>query len=131
MPHALVFEIGGQRLALPQEGRREVLKRGPVVLLPHGGPFLLGLTALRGQAVPLLDLAALLGCPAPAGPLVVLAELASEVVAWPVDAVEGVVQVPPAAPDPAPVGEAPQPGAARPVNLPALVQHLRRALQAP
>lgn len=129
MARALIFDLGGQRLALPEGGRREVLVRGPVVPLPHGAPLLLGLTALHGQAVPLLDLAALLGCPPPTGHLTLLADLGGELLAWPVEEVGGLTELPALLPGHAPFGEPGLPGEPRPVNPAALVQRVRAALQ--
>ncbi|MBB5234778.1 chemotaxis protein CheW [Deinococcus budaensis] len=135
MPRALVFRIGTQRLALPEGGKREVLERGPALPLPHGAGLLLGLTALQGRAVPLLDLAGLLGLPAPGGTLTLLVDLAAdraadradEAVAWPVDAVEGLQDLSPEAGHPPGAGEA----ATEPrlLDLPALLEQVRGALQ--
>jgi len=99
------------------------------VPLPHAAPLLLGLTTLQGQAVPLLDLAALLGYPAPTSQLILLADLAGEVLAWPIELAEGLAELPSAALGHEPFGEAAHAGAPRPLNLAALLQHARAALQ--
>jgi len=58
---ALLLRVGGDLYALPVEWAREVVAAPAVTPLATAPPVLLGLFNLRGQIVPLLDTAALLG----------------------------------------------------------------------
>lgn len=85
-----------QRLcALPLAHVRETMRALPLEAVPEMPPFLLGLSVIRGVAVPVLDLARLLGAEAgdgAAGPgaRYVTLELGQRQVALAVDAVLGV-----------------------------------------
>jgi purine-binding chemotaxis protein CheW len=57
----LAFEVGGDRFALPLTSVHTVLRPGPVTPVPFTPPTVLGVIALRGAIVPLLDLARGLG----------------------------------------------------------------------
>ncbi|GGR98197.1 chemotaxis protein CheW [Deinococcus sedimenti] len=95
MPDALLVRVQDTRLALPLSGEQTIAEIGTVAPLPHGEPLLRGLTTLQGRAVPLLDLAPLLGHPAtPDTRLMVLTSLEGERVALIVDEVYGVSSVP-------------------------------------
>ena len=91
----LVFRAGGERFAIDAASVRVVAPVTTVRRLPHRAhPSLLGLVSVRGELMPCIALAALLGIPAPAdGPtpdlLVVLAER-DGITALLVDAAEGV-----------------------------------------
>jgi chemotaxis signal transduction protein len=58
---ALLLPVGGDLYALPVEWVREVVAAPTVTRLVTAAPVVLGLFNLRGQIVPLLDTAALLG----------------------------------------------------------------------
>jgi purine-binding chemotaxis protein CheW len=58
---ALLLPVGGDLYALPMDWVREVVSGPMVTPLVTASPLVLGLFNLRGQIVPLLDTAALLG----------------------------------------------------------------------
>ncbi|WP_426959533.1 chemotaxis protein CheW [Muricoccus radiodurans] len=72
---ALTVAVAGERLALPADRVREVLRPRPVTRVPHAPRALLGLANLRGTALPVVSLAALTGRegagPSPAARVVV------------------------------------------------------------
>lgn len=66
----LTFRAGGETYALGLLEIREIVEHGPLDSLPAASDAVLGLRNLRGEAVPVLDLARILGAPAaaPDGP---------------------------------------------------------------
>ena len=60
---ALLFELGGQRFALPISGVIELTRACAVQVLPQAPPLVLGVLNLRGQVVPVLDLRRRLSLP--------------------------------------------------------------------
>lgn len=93
---ALVVVAGGTRYALETRHVREVVRFAELRRLPAGAGLLRGLVAARGEAVPVADLAELLGGTEPAGaptfvvvidgpaaPVGLLVEEASDVIAVP------------------------------------------------
>ena len=58
---ALLLPVEGDLYALPMDWAREVVAAPPLTRLVTAPPIVLGLFNLRGQIVPLLDTAALLG----------------------------------------------------------------------
>ena len=56
----LVFELSGRRFAVPLAGVREVFNLGPLTPVPTAPPAVAGVTSLRGQVLPVIDLALLL-----------------------------------------------------------------------
>lgn len=60
---ALVFAVGPERFALPLTQVREVIATQPVTSLPGSPGWLVGLTNLRGELVPVVDLTRLLDLP--------------------------------------------------------------------
>jgi chemotaxis signal transduction protein len=59
MPDLVLVEAGGRRWAVPAARVREVAAVSTVTPIPTAPPPVVGLTQLRGQIVPVLDLAAL------------------------------------------------------------------------
>jgi purine-binding chemotaxis protein CheW len=59
-PEVLLFDVGGQRFAVPLGAVREVFNLGPLTPVPTAPGAVAGVTNLRGQVVPVLDLALLL-----------------------------------------------------------------------
>ncbi len=57
MADVVVVEAGGQRLALPAARVREVAAVSTVTPVPTAPPPVVGLTQLRGQILPVLDVA--------------------------------------------------------------------------
>lgn len=57
----LILDVAGTACALPREAVAEVLPLPDLQAAPASGGWLLGLANLGGRAVPVLDLAALLG----------------------------------------------------------------------
>jgi len=98
---ALVFTHHGLTLAVPARLGREAFSTGQVMPLPGGHAALLGLTEVRGRAVPLLNMSSLTAQEAPATPLPLslLLEVSGTYLALPVTRVLGVFSVD-AFPDP-------------------------------
>lgn len=95
MTRALLIEVAGCPVAIPTEGGRcEVLTAGPVTGLPVAAPLLLGLSMIHGRAVPLVNLAHLLGRPAAVAELSVLTETHGESLALPADRTLGLIELP-------------------------------------
>ena len=57
----LLFALGEARLAIELSRLEEILEPGPVTRAPGAPPWVLGAANLRGQALPVIDLAAKLG----------------------------------------------------------------------
>lgn len=91
---ALLFELGGEALAIPASASREAFVPGALTPLPGGAGVLLGLAAVRGGSAPLIDLSALLGLSAPRPGLALLTEVAGEALAFPVQRVLGFAGLP-------------------------------------
>ena len=60
---ALVFEVEGERYALPAEQVREVVRAVAVARLPRAPEIVQGVIDVRGELVPVLDLRARFGLP--------------------------------------------------------------------
>jgi purine-binding chemotaxis protein CheW len=101
----LVFRLGGDDYALPVASVREIVEARPPRAIPAQEPWQLGVVSVRGQIVPVWDLAARLGLVAspdrPAGLLVLLD--ASPPVAVVVDEVVGIRDLPDEALSPLPL----------------------------
>jgi hypothetical protein len=54
-PRMVVIDVGGRRLAVSTAHAREVAAAGWVTPVPTAGPFVAGVTQLRGQILPVLD----------------------------------------------------------------------------
>ncbi|MEE4119674.1 MAG: chemotaxis protein CheW [Paracoccaceae bacterium] len=63
----LTFVLGGQVFAVPVTHVREIVDRSEISALPNAPHDVLGLIDLRGQSVPVVDLAARLGIRAEPG----------------------------------------------------------------
>ncbi|RUL87501.1 chemotaxis protein CheW [Tautonia sociabilis] len=59
----LRFEAGGDRYGVPAADVEQVVPRVPLRGLPHAAEHLAGLLDYRGEAIPVVDLAVLLGGP--------------------------------------------------------------------
>ena len=64
---ALVLRVGDANCAIPLDRVNEVMRPQPLLPLPDRLPFTLGATVVRGEVVPVVDLAGFLGL-APAAP---------------------------------------------------------------
>lgn len=53
----LIFEVAGSKFSLPLEHVEEVVPIGVVTEIPNSPPFLLGLAAVRGKAMGVIDAA--------------------------------------------------------------------------
>ncbi|HET9511430.1 MAG TPA: chemotaxis protein CheW [Sphingomonas sp.] len=58
---AVVFGLGREMFALPVGSVREILDHRDASAIPHGPSWLIGLTDVRDQAVPMVDLRVRLG----------------------------------------------------------------------
>lgn len=96
MIRALLVELAGVAIAVPAEGVRcEVLEAGPVTGLPVVAPLLLGLSVIHGRAVPVVNVAHLLGAADHSGAaLHVLTEANGEALALPADRTLGLTRLP-------------------------------------
>jgi chemotaxis signal transduction protein len=61
--HLCTFRVGGQRYALSTALVRELLEVTAITRVPRTDPAVLGLFNLRGEPMPLVDLALVLGMP--------------------------------------------------------------------
>lgn len=87
----LLCHSKGYTCALPLAYVRETMRALPRRPVPDMPPFILGISIIRGQVVPVLDLAWLLGCAgADPGARYVTLDLGERQVALAVDAVVGV-----------------------------------------
>jgi chemotaxis signal transduction protein len=87
----VTLAVGDERYALPVESVLEVAEAAPVAAVPRGGRALIGVRNLRGEVLPVFDLANVLGRAA-AGPgrRHVVVEHASRRAGLAVDSVEDV-----------------------------------------
>ncbi len=95
----VIFAAGGSRHALPIDAVREILVPGPLTPAPGAPPGVLGLTQVRGHALPVVDLAARLGfaaADATRDRRLVVVSAGEETAALLVDSVDEVATVPPA-----------------------------------
>ena len=89
--------VAGEAYALPVAEVLEVADLGDVTPLPGSGAAILGIRNLRGQVVPVVDLAVVLGLAgAPAPGRMVIAEEAGRKAGLAVDEIAGVEELPPA-----------------------------------
>jgi chemotaxis signal transduction protein len=87
--------VGGETYALPVEHVREVTELGDVSPLPGSTDAILGVRNLRGQVVPVFDLASVLGIASDgAAPRLVIAEAEGRLAALAVDEVTNVSELP-------------------------------------
>lgn len=94
----LTFEVDGERFAIDILRLREIARFRPVTEVPRVPAGVLGILALRGQVVPVLDLRIKLGrTTPPGGPAptsrILVADLDGEPVGLAVDRVIGVVRL--------------------------------------
>lgn len=69
MNEVLHFRLGGEGFGLPVAFVREILGLLPILRVPEAPAAILGVANVRGEAVPILDLRAILGMePGAAGP---------------------------------------------------------------
>lgn len=94
------LQVGSESYAVPAEQVREVANLGPVRGVPGSRPELLGVCNLRGQIVPVVDLALLLGISrvAPPGCLLVT-DVINREAGFAIDGVSGVGDLPDQADD--------------------------------
>nr|WP_246580526.1 chemotaxis protein CheW [Deinococcus aestuarii] len=85
----MLFCLGGRVFAVPADQSREAFAPGRVAALPLGRRVLLGVCAVQGRPVPLVNLAALVGEPEPTAELALLVETAGQPLAFPVAGVLG------------------------------------------
>ena len=95
MPAYLRLRIGAEAYAVPVEFVREVFELGRVEAVPGARPEILGVRNVRGQILPVAELAPLLGLAraAPPGRLL-LAEAGGRQAGFAVDEVGGVSELP-------------------------------------
>lgn len=87
----LLVRVAGEEYALPADRVREVARGGQFAPVPGAPAVVLGVRNLRGQVVPVIDLAGVLGLDREGQPpFVVVVEHAGRVAAFGVDALRGV-----------------------------------------
>ncbi len=94
---ALTFILAGERYALPLEEVREVIRIGHITPLPGLPPAVLGATGLRGNVLPVIGTARLMGLeasPATAESRLVVVEQAGQTFALLADQVEDITVLP-------------------------------------
>jgi purine-binding chemotaxis protein CheW len=91
----VVARLGGEEYGLPVDDVLEVADSGEIVPVPGAGSAMLGVRNLRGQVLPVVDLAAVLGLPRGTTPgrVVVVAE-GGRAAGLGVDSVKGVESLP-------------------------------------
>lgn len=90
----LLCRSRGYACALPLTHVRETMRALPLQPVPDMPPFVLGVSIIRGQVVPVLDLAALLGAAGGAATRYVTLDLGLRQVALAVEEVVGVRSLP-------------------------------------
>lgn len=89
-----VFRVGGMVLALPIEAIREVTPRpAELVGFPSLRADISGAIELRGSIIPVMDIGAVLGTPAGAGPVVLVMRAGGGVLGLFIDSICGVVHL--------------------------------------
>ncbi len=102
-------EIDGDRFAVEASLVHEVVRLPPLTPLPGMPPFLLGVCAHRGEVLPVIDLARLLGrgeSKIHGRSRMAIARVDGMAVALLTDSVEGLTKLPASLIEPAPVGAA-------------------------
>jgi purine-binding chemotaxis protein CheW len=85
------LRIGSEAYAMPVQHVREVVSLGEVTAVPGSRPEMLGVRNLRGQILPVIDLALLLGISASAPPgRLLVAEAGCRAAGFAIDAVSEV-----------------------------------------
>jgi twitching motility protein PilI len=88
-------KVAGENYALPVEDVLEVADLGEIAPVPGAHPAVLGVRNLRGQVMPVLDLASVFGLPQSAAPeRIVIAEHEGITAGLAVDSVVGVEHLP-------------------------------------
>ncbi|HZP97454.1 MAG TPA: chemotaxis protein CheW [Candidatus Limnocylindria bacterium] len=93
----LVFELAGERCALPAADVREVLRAVLPARLPNAPEIVAGVLDVRGELVPLVDVRRRFGLPPralAADDHIVIARVAHRAVAFAVERAEDVVRIP-------------------------------------
>jgi purine-binding chemotaxis protein CheW len=89
------MRVGSEAYAMPVEHVREVADLGAVQPIPGAGPEMLGVRNLRGQILPIVDLALLLGINASTRPdRLLVAEAGGRHAGFAIDAVSEVGELP-------------------------------------
>jgi purine-binding chemotaxis protein CheW len=89
------LRVGSEAYAMPVEHVREVADLGAVQAIPGAGPEMLGVRNLRGQILPVVDLALLLGINAITRPdRLLVAEAGGRHAGFAIDAVSEVGELP-------------------------------------
>jgi purine-binding chemotaxis protein CheW len=101
----VAFRVAGQDYCIDIMSVREIRGWTPATALPHAPMHVRGVINLRGQVVPILDLAARLGVPAPEPDgrhVIVIVSVGERVLGLLVEAVSEILSVPQEAVHPAP-----------------------------
>ncbi len=93
----LVVEAGGLRAGLPLHQVREIMRPLPIAELAAAPPFVLGVSVIRGESVPVVDLGAMIGRSEPGESFGRFASLLVEgrPIALAVSAVSGILELEP------------------------------------
>lgn len=91
----VMIRLAAETYAMPVGHVREVAALGQVEPVPRARPELLGIRNLRGQILPVIDLARLLGVPHAAAPaLLLVAEASGRRAGFAIDEVSGLGELP-------------------------------------
>ncbi len=95
----LVFEVSGDRMALPLGAVKEILKLAPITPVPRAAPDVLGILSVRGRITTVICLRARLGLPPPETSArsvrILLVDRGTEILGVRVDAVSEVLRLTP------------------------------------
>ena len=85
------LRVGPEAYAMPVQHVREIVGLGEVTAVPGSGPEMLGVRSLRGQILPVIDLALLLGISTSVPPArLLVAEAGGRAAGFAIDAVSDV-----------------------------------------
>lgn len=101
----VAFRVAGQDYCIDIMAVREIRGWTPATALPHAPPYVRGVINLRGQVVPILDLASRLGLPSPEADsrhVIVIVSVGERVLGLLVEAVSEILSVPQDAVHPSP-----------------------------
>jgi purine-binding chemotaxis protein CheW len=91
----LVCRAAGRLCAVPLAELREVMRMQPVRTVTPAPDWVLGVSALRGEAVPVIDTGRLLGDRASRAERLLALRVSDRTVALAVDSIEGIRTIPP------------------------------------
>ncbi len=101
----VVFELAGEAYAVPVYRVQEIIRMQPITIIPRAPEYVEGMTNLRGQVIPVIDLVKRLGrgqAQHTKATRIMVAELPGQMVGMLVDNVISVAQLPKTSIEPPP-----------------------------